>query len=59
MSCDDTYDYDCSDYISYCNDPDYIWMSDVCKKTCGYCDDGKIYINKNARDCIKCHKSII
>ena len=43
MSCEDTYDYDCSDYISYCNDPDYAWMSEVCEKTCGYCDNGKIY----------------
>ena len=43
MSCEDTYDYDCSDYISYCNDPNYPWMSEVCPKTCGYCDDGKMY----------------
>ena len=43
VSCEDTYDYDCSDYISYCNDPNYPWMSEVCPKTCGYCDNGKLY----------------
>ena len=43
VSCEDTYDYDCSDHISYCKDPNYPWMSEVCQKTCGYCDNGKMY----------------
>ena len=41
-ACEDTYAHDCSEYISYCNDPEYGWMPDVCKRTCGYCQEGKI-----------------
>ena len=41
-ACEDTYAHDCSEYISYCNDPEYGWMPEVCKRTCGYCQEGKI-----------------
>ena len=41
-TCEDTYDHDCSEYISYCNNPEYAWMPEVCKKTCGYCHEGKV-----------------
>ena len=39
-TCVDTYDNDCSQYLSFCDNADYAWFKEVCKKSCGKCVDG-------------------
>jgi len=36
-TCVDTYDYDCSLYLSFCDNTEYAWFAEVCKKSCGKC----------------------
>ena len=36
-TCVDTYEYDCSLYLSFCDNTEYAWFAEVCKKSCGKC----------------------
>ena len=32
-----TWEYDCSLYLSFCDNTEYAWFAEVCKKSCGKC----------------------
>ena len=36
-TCVNTWEYDCSLYLSFCDNTEYAWFAEVCKKSCGKC----------------------
>ena len=37
LTCEDTYEHGCSEYLSFCDNKEFAWFAEVCKKSCGKC----------------------
>ena len=35
--CEDTWHWNCSDFVWACRDPRFPWFKEACSKTCGIC----------------------